>query len=109
MQRPVLHPSSGPYFPDTRFVLVTASLLEGGGSVFEELLLPAVEYGWLESRLVTQVRDQHSFRQMPPQNGDLLFWRVVLPLLFHVVAPLLYPNGRTLSPFPVEPGQPEPS
>src|SRR5215469_477066 len=32
-----------------------ASLLESGGSVLEELLLSAVEYGWLESRLVTRV------------------------------------------------------
>ena len=65
-----------------------ASLLESGGSVLEELLLPAVEYGWLESRLVTRVRDRHSFHQMPPQNGDLLFRQVVLPLSFHVFVPL---------------------
>jgi hypothetical protein len=65
-----------------------ASLVESGGSVLEELLLPAVEHGWLESRLVTQVRDRHSFHQMPPQNGDLLFRCVVLPSFLHVFAPL---------------------
>ncbi len=65
-----------------------ASLLESCGSVLEELLLPAVEHGRLEPQFVTQIRDRHSFHQMPPQNGDLLFRRVVLPLLFHVFAPL---------------------
>src|SRR5271156_2948869 len=65
-----------------------SSLLESGGSVLEELLLPAVERGWLESRFVTQVRDRPSFHQMSPQNGDLLFRRVVLPSFLHVFAPL---------------------
>ena len=69
-------------------MVLPSSLLESGGSVLEELLLPAVEYGWLESRLVTRVRDRHSFHQMPPQNGDLLFRRVVFPSFLHVFAPL---------------------
>ena len=64
------------------------SLLESSGSVLEELLLPAVEHGWLESRLVTQVRDRHSFHQMPPQNADFLFRRVVLSSFLHGFAPL---------------------
>jgi len=63
-------------------------LLESRRSVLEELLLPAVEHGWLESQFVTQIRDRHSFHQMPPENRDLLFRRVVLPLLLHVFAPL---------------------
>jgi hypothetical protein len=66
----------------------SASLLESCGSVLEKLVLPAVEHRRLESRLVTQIRDRHSFHQMPPQNGNLLFRRVVLPLLLHVFAPL---------------------
>src|SRR3974390_251824 len=72
--RPALHPSSGPSFPDTRFVpfglmVLPSSLLESGGSVLEELLLPAIEYRRLEPQLITQIRDRHSFHQMPPQNG----------------------------------------
>jgi hypothetical protein len=50
--------------------------------------LPAVEHGGLEPPFVTQVRDRHPFHQMPPQNGALLFRGVVLPLFFHVFAPL---------------------
>jgi hypothetical protein len=65
-----------------------SSLLESRRSVLEELLLSAVEHGRLEPQFVTQIRDRHSFHQMPPQNGDLLFRRVVLPLLLHVFAPL---------------------
>ncbi len=67
-----------------------SSLLESAGSVLEELLLPAVEHGWLQPKFVAQIRDRHSFHQMPPQHGDLLFRGVVLPLLLHVFAPLSY-------------------
>lgn len=65
-----------------------SSLLESRRPVLEELLLPALEHRRLEPQFVTQIRDRHSFHQMPPQNGDLLFRRVVLPLLLHMFAPL---------------------
>jgi hypothetical protein len=65
-----------------------SSLLKSCRPVLKELLLPAVEHRRLEPQLVTQVRDRRSFHQMPPQNGDLLFRCVVLPLLLHVFAPL---------------------
>jgi len=71
-----------------RLMIGASPLLESRHSVLEELLLPAVEHGWLESPFVTQIRNRHSFHQMPSQNGDLLFRCVVLPLLFHVFAPL---------------------
>ena len=67
----------------------STSLLKSRSSVLEELLLPAVEHRRLESRLVTQIRNWHSFNQMPPQNCDLLFRRVVLPLFLHGFAPLV--------------------
>jgi hypothetical protein len=92
--RPKPHPSSGSSSPDMRFVPVFGlmvgppSLLESRGSVLEELLLPAVEDGRLKSPFVTQIRDRHSFHQMPPQNGYFFFRRVVLPLFLHVFAPL---------------------
>src|SRR5713226_8664193 len=72
------------------FVLMVgpSSLLESRGSVLEELLLPAVEHRRLEPEFVTEIRDWHSFHEMPPQNGDLFFRRVVLPLLLHMFAPL---------------------
>jgi hypothetical protein len=65
-----------------------SSLLESRSSVLEELLLPTIEDGRLKSPFVTQIRDRHSFHQMPPQNGCFFFRRVVLPLLLHVFAPL---------------------
>jgi hypothetical protein len=40
---------------------------------------------------------------MPPQDGDFLFRRVVLPLLLHTFSPL--PLGERLPPFPAEPEQ----
>ena len=63
-------------------------LLKGSRAVLEKLLLPAVEHRRLEPQLITQIRDRHSFHQMPPQNGDFLFRRVMLPLFLHVFAPL---------------------
>ena len=71
-----------------RRMVGASPLLESRPSILEKLLLPAVKYGWLEFPFVTQIRDRHSFHQMPPQNGNLLFRRVVLPLLLHVLAPL---------------------
>jgi hypothetical protein len=71
-----------------RLMVGASPVLKSCRSVLEKLLLPAVEHGWLESPFVTQIRDRRSFHQMPPQNGNLLFRRVVLPLLLHVFAPL---------------------
>ena len=59
-----------------------SSLLESRRSVLEELLLPAAEHRRLEPQFVTQIRDRHSFQQRTPQNGDLLFRRVVLLYAF---------------------------
>ena len=56
-------------------------LLKGSSPVLEELLLPAVEDRWLESHFIAQLRNGLLLQQVPPQNGDLLFRRVVLPLL----------------------------
>jgi hypothetical protein len=63
-------------------------LLEGGRTVLEEFLLPAVEDCGLEPLFITQFRDRHLLQQMPPQDGDFLFWCVMLPLLLHAFAPL---------------------
>ena len=62
--------------------------LESGSPVFEELLLPAVEYCRLQPEFVTQGRNRRSFQQMPPQDGDRLFCGVMLPLFFHAFSPL---------------------
>ena len=63
-----------------------STLLKSCGSVLEELLLLAVEHARLEPQFVTQIRGRHSFHRMPPQNGELLFRRIVLPLLLHMFA-----------------------
>src|SRR5262247_1350934 len=63
-------------------------LLEGSSSILEEFLLPAVEDRWLESHFIAQLRDGLLLQQVPPQDGDLLFWRVLLPLLFHAFSPV---------------------
>jgi hypothetical protein len=53
--------------------------LEGGHAVLEELLLPAVEDRGLQAEFVAELRDWLLLQQMPPQDGDLLSRRVVLP------------------------------
>jgi len=63
-------------------------LLEGSSPVLEEFLLPPVEDRWLEPYFVAQLRDRLLLQQVQPQNGDLLFRRVVLPLLLHAFSPL---------------------
>jgi hypothetical protein len=63
-------------------------LLEGSSPVLEEFLLPSIEDCWPESHFIAQLRDGLLLQQMPPQNGDLLSWRVVLPLLLHAFSPL---------------------
>jgi hypothetical protein len=63
-------------------------LLEGGGAVLEELLLP--EDRGLQTQFITELRDGLLLllQQMPPKDGDLLFGSVVLPLLLHAFSPL---------------------
>jgi hypothetical protein len=63
-------------------------LLEGGRPILEELLLPTVEDRGLQALLIAELRDRLLLQQVPPQDGDLLFRRVVLPLLFHAFSPL---------------------
>jgi hypothetical protein len=53
----------------------------------EEFLLPAGEDRRLESTSSHSFENRLLVRQMPPQDGDLLFRRVVLPLLLHAFAP----------------------
>src|SRR6516225_4405323 len=54
-------------------MVLPSSLLESGGSVLEELLLPAVEHGWLVSQLVTGPRSA----LLPPNASSE--WRPSLP------------------------------
>src|SRR5262245_3100791 len=61
--------------------------LEGGGAVLEELLLPDVEEGGGELMLVAEVRDGDVVDQVPPEDGDLLDGRIVLPRLSHGETP----------------------
>jgi hypothetical protein len=63
-------------------------LLKDSRPILEKLLLPAVEDGRLQSHLIAQFRDWLPVQQMPPQNGDFFFRRVVLALLLHAFAPL---------------------
>src|SRR5689334_3726917 len=70
--------------------------------VLEEILLPAVEDRGLQAEFIAELRDALLLQQMPPQDGDLLFRRVVLPLLLHA---FIHLTGRTPRPFPTEPEQ----
>jgi hypothetical protein len=74
----------------------STSLLESRRSILEELLLPAVEHRRLEPQLVTQIRDRHSFHQMPSQNGDLLFRRVSASDAFSWVRSVILTGERFL-------------
>src|SRR4051812_19625815 len=65
-------------------------LLEGGRSVLEEFLLPAVEDRGLQTEFIAELRDRFVLQQMPPEDGHLLFRCVVLPLLLHAFSPLPY-------------------
>jgi hypothetical protein len=65
-----------------------AFLPEGSSPVLKEFLLPLVEDRRLESHFIAQLRDGLLLEQMPPQDGDLLFRRVLLPLLLHAFSPL---------------------
>jgi len=69
-------------------VVGAALPLEGRRPVLKELLLPAVEDGGVDAGLFAQVRDRNFLQEMPPQDGDLLFCGVVLPLLSHAFSPL---------------------
>src|SRR5947208_1127275 len=60
-------------------------LIESSRPVFEELLLPAVEDRRLQANLIAQFRDRLLVQQMPPQDGDFLFRRVVLPCVRSVI------------------------
>jgi hypothetical protein len=62
--------------------------LKSSRAVLEELLLPAVENRGLQARFIAELRDGLHVQQMPPQDGDFLFRRIVLPLLLHAFAPL---------------------
>src|SRR3954467_11104254 len=66
----------------------TPPRLENRRSVFEELLLPTVEGGRLESQFVAQLRDRHLLDQMSSQDGNLFFRRVVLAFFLHAFSPL---------------------
>jgi len=68
----------------------TRLLLEGRRAVLEQLLLPAVENRGLQNRFTAELRDWLLLNQMPPQDGDLLFRSLVLPLLLHPFSPLPY-------------------
>jgi len=56
----------------------------------------------VQTQFIAELRDRLLVRQMPPQDGDFLFRRVVLPLLLHTFSPLPYLKER-LPPFPAEP------
>jgi hypothetical protein len=71
-------------------------LLEGSSSVLEEFLLPAVEDRRLEPHFIAQLRDGLLLQQVPPQDGDLLFRSVLLPLLLHALSPFSLMGERLL-------------
>jgi hypothetical protein len=56
----------------------------------EEILLPAVEDRGLQAELVAELRDRLLLQQMPPEDGNLFFRRVVLPLFLQAFSPLPY-------------------
>ena len=63
-------------------------LLEGTSPVLEEFLLPAVEDRWLEPHFVAQLSRWPLLQRVPPQDGDFLFCRVMLPWFLQAFSPL---------------------
>src|SRR6516165_2973064 len=70
-------------------------LLDGGRAFLEELLLPAVEDRGLQAQFIAEVRDGLLLQQMPPEDGHLLFRRIVPPLLLHAFSPLPYSENAS--------------
>jgi len=60
---------------------VGAMILEGDGSILEELLQPAVKDRGMETVFLTEVRNRNPLNEVPAQDGDFLFRGVVLALL----------------------------
>ena len=71
-------------------------LLEGRRPVLEELFLPAIEDRGLQAQFIAELLDRLLVQQMPPQDDDLLFRRVVLPLLLHAFSPCTLLGERLL-------------
>jgi hypothetical protein len=53
--------------------------LERGGTVLQELLLPAVEHRGTDTVFVTEIGDRCAFQEVKTQNCDLLLRRETLP------------------------------
>ena len=58
-------------------LLGLAVALEGGGAVFEQLLLPAIEEVGIQTVLIAQVGDGHALQQVTPEDVELLLRREV--------------------------------
>ncbi len=71
-------------------------LPKGRCPVLEEILLPAVEDRRLQAQIIAELRDRLVLQQMPPQDGNLLFRRVVLPLPLHAFSPCTLLGERLL-------------
>ena len=77
--------------------MVRAALaLEGGCAVLEELFLPAVGYRRLQPQFLTQIGNWHFVQQVPSQDGNLLFSRVMLSLFFPCVLSAILTEERPL-------------
>jgi hypothetical protein len=63
----------GPLLPrrELLFTLMVGSVLalESGRAILEELFQPTVEYRWLQSILLTQIRNRHFIQQVRPEDG----------------------------------------
>ena len=64
-------------------VLGVVFSLEGRRAVLEELLLPLVEQGGMQSMLVAKVGNGHLLDQMPLENPNLLLARKLPPRPCH--------------------------
>jgi hypothetical protein len=63
--------------------LALAGVLEGGGAVLEELLLPEVEEVYGQALLLADVGDGLLLQEVEAEQGDLLFGREVAALPGH--------------------------
>jgi hypothetical protein len=65
-------------------------LVESCRPILEELFLLAVKDRGQQTEFIAELRDGLLLQQMAPQDDDLLFRGVVLPLLLHALSPLPY-------------------
>ncbi len=85
-------------------------MLEGRGSLLEDLLLPEVETSSATTEARSRGRERVRGRSMAPEDGDVLYRRIILAGLSHPETPseLEYTSSKASLHFPLKQKKPLP-